>query len=414
MPFGRIMANTILQMRRVSFWFCGIVLSAAALFLLAGADAARQREDLLWHYRNLGKAFYENPTTQKEAVTEFKKALDLAPDSARERINYGLALLRAGKTKEGVAELQRAQKQDPAIPHTWFNLGIYYKKEGDYDLAVAQFEGLLRLIPDEPMSHYNLGVLHKTADKRDLALREFETAERLNPNLAAAHFQLYNMYRQAGRAADAARELAVFQKLKTLTEGAAIPEDVEWSFYAEIYDPIAPRPESEPAPPPKFDDRKLAAGFDPATAGLLVLDAFGARRADLLAWSAYGAQLFRNGTDLVADSGLEGLTDIVSIAAGDYDNDGLPDLCIVTKSGAALYHNNKGKFAKSPLKLPAGRFAKAVWIDFDHDYDLELILLGQDAALARNNGEAGFSDETAAFPFQPGEAIDAAAIDLIA
>jgi len=401
-------------MNRIPAWLFPLLLSIAALVLLFGADTSRVDADRLGRFRNLGKAFYENPTTQPQAVDEFKKALDLAPNSAREHINYGLALLHAGRTKEGVAELRIAQKLDPTIPHTWFNLGITYKKEGDYAPAVAQFQGLLRLLPDEPVSHYNLGVLHKLAEKRDDAMREFETAERLNPNLAAPHFQLYNLYRQAGRTADAARELEIFQKLKVLTEGAAVPEDMEWSYYAEIYDPIAPRPETEPAPPPKFEDRRLDAGFDPATAGLLVLDAFGSRRPDLLAWSSRGAQLYRNGATLVADSGLAGIKDIRSIAAGDYDNDGLPDLCIVTATGAALYHNNKGKFEKSPIKLPAGHFAKAVWIDFDHDYDLDLILLGEDAALARNNGEAGFSDDTAAFPFVKGNAIDAAAMDLIA
>ena len=402
------------SMKRIRAWIYCVILAVAALVLLVGADASRVEQDRLGHYRNLGKAFYENPTTQAQAVDEFKKALDLAPNSARERVNYGLALLRAGKTKEGVAELERAQKLDPKIPHTWFNLGIAFKKEGDYAPAVAQFEGLLRLVPDEPVSHYNLGVLHKLADKRDDAVREFETAERLNPNLAAPHFQLYNLYRQAGRTADAARELAVFQKLKALTEGAVIPEDMEWSYYAEIYDPIVPRPESDPAPPPKFEDRKLADGFDPATSGMLVLDAFGDRRPALLAWSAKGAQLYRDGATLVANSGLADLKDIVSIAAGDYDNDGLPDLCVITASGAALYHNNKGKFEKSALKLPAGHFAKAVWMDFDHDYDLDLFLLGENAALARNNGEAGFSDDTAAFPFEKGNAIDAVPIDLIA
>jgi hypothetical protein len=401
-------------MNRIRVWTGVVILSVAALVLLSGADASRVVQDRIGRFRNLGKAFYENPTTYPQAVDEFKKALDVAPNSAREQVNYGLALLRAGRTKEGIAELERAQKLDPKIPHTWFNLGIVFKKEGDYAPAVAQFEGLLRLVPDEPVSHYNLGVLHKLAEKRDEAVREFETAERLNPNLAAPHFQLYNLYRQAGRAADAARELEIFQKLKALTEGAAVPEDMEWSYYAEIYDPIAPRPESEPAPPPKFEDRKLADGFDPGTAGLLVLDAFGDHRPSMLAWSAGGAQLYRNGTALVADSGLGGIKNIVSIAAGDYDNDGLPDLCIITADGAALYHNNKGKFEKSPLKLPAGHFAKAVWIDFDHDYDLDLILLGEDAALARNNGEAGFSDDTAAFPFVKGNAIDAAPIDLIA
>ena len=118
-----------------------IVLSIAALVLLFGADASRVEQDRLGRYRNLGKAFYENPTTQAQAVDEFKKALDLAPKSPREIVNYGLALLRAGKTKEGVAELERAQKLDPKIPHTWFNLGIVFKKDGEYAPAVAQFEG---------------------------------------------------------------------------------------------------------------------------------------------------------------------------------------------------------------------------------------------------------------------------------
>ena len=400
-------------MKRFRAWTGGLIVAVAAILLLVGADSSRVEQDRLGHYRNLGKAFYENPTMQAQAVDAFKKALELAPNSPREIINYGLALLRAGQLKDGMAELIRAQKLDPSIPNTWFNLAIQYKRQGDWSQAVAQFQGMLRLVPDEPVSHYNLGVLEKMADKRDEAIQEFLTAERLNPSLAAPHFQLYNLYRQAGRAADAARELALFQKIKTLTEGAVVPEDMEWCSYAEVYDPIAAQPETEPAPPPKFEDREVAEGFDPSTAGMLVLDADGDRQPDLLVWSAGGARLYRNGTTLVADSGLEGLKDIVSIAAGDCDNDGFPDLCVLTPAGAALYHNNKGKFEKSPLKLPAGHFAKAVWLDFDHDYDLDLVLLGAHSVLARNNGAAGFSDDTAAFPFVPGNAIDGVMTDLV-
>ncbi len=401
-------------MSQTRAWVGVAAVSAAALMLLSGADASRVDEDRIDRYRNLGKAFYENPTTQSQAVDEFKKALDLAPNSAREHVNYGLALLHAGKTKEGIEELEKAQKLDPKIPYTWFNLGIALQKDGSMGPAEAQFEGMLRLVPDEPVSHYHLGVLHKAAEKRDDAIREFETAEKLNANLAAPHFQLYNLYRQAGRKEDSTRELAVFQKLKALTEGAVIPEDMDWSYYAEIYDPVAPRAESEPAAEPKFVDKKIGEGSIAATAGMVALDAFGAHHADLLAWSRSGARLYKNGTTLVADAGLDELKDIVSIAAGDYDNDGLPDLCVVTTAGAALYHNNKGKFELSPVKLPVGHFAKAVWIDFDHDYDLDLILLGADAALARNNGAEGFSDETKSFPFVKGAAVDAAVIDLIA
>src|SRR5207237_1113823 len=53
------------------------------------------------------------------------------------------------------------------------------------------------------------------------------------------------------------------------------------------------------------------------------------------------------------------------------------------------------------------------WLDYDHDYDLDLVLLGEDAALLRNNGQAGFSDETAHFPFVKGTALDAVMFELV-
>jgi len=393
-------------MKRVLGWTAGFVLPAAVVLLLSGASASREQQDLLWHYRNLGKAFYENPTTQKEAVAEFKKALDLAPDSARERVNYGLALLRAGQTKDGAAELVKAQQQDPSIPHTWFNLGIVYKKDGDYERAIQQLEGMAKLAPDEPITHYNLGVLYRLAGKQPEGLKQLETAEKLNPNLAGPHFQLFNQYRQGGRPADAARELQIFQEIKKRQAGAAVPEDMEWCYYAEIYETVEPQPAEAPAAPLKFADRKLAGHFDPATAGLAVLDFDGDGRADLIAWSSEGVRLYKDGSTPVARSGLESLNKVRGIAPGDFDNDGLPDLCILTDSGATLYHNRKGVFEKHPAELPAGPYEKALWLDYDHDGDLDLLLLGDHSALARNNGAAGFSNQTGDFPFVAGHAMD--------
>jgi tetratricopeptide (TPR) repeat protein len=395
-------------MKRVCWSIAGLVLPVAILLLLSAAGTTREKQELLWHHRNLGKAFYENPTTQKEAVGEFKKALDVSPDSARERVNYGLALLRAGQTKEGMAELLKAQKQDPAIPHTWFNLGIIFKKDGDYQHAIEQLEQMSKLVPDEPITHYNLGVLYRLAGKPDAGLEQLEMAEKLNPNLAGPHFQLFNQYRQAGHAEEAARELKVFQEIKKRQAGAAVPEDMEWCYYAEIYETIEPQP-AEPAPSVlKFEDRKLTGHFDPATAGLALVDFDGDGRIDLIAWSAAGVHIYRNGAMQVARTGLEDLKNIRGISPGDFDNDGLADLCVLTDSGATLYHNRKGIFEKSASQMPAGQFNKAAWIDYDHDGDLDLLLLGPHSVLLRNNGAAGFSDQTSDFPFVPGDAVDAA------
>src|ERR1700751_3853277 len=94
---------------------------AAIAVLLWGATPA---EEALQRHRNLGKAFYENPTTHAEAIAEFKKALDLAPSSVPEKLNYALALLRGGRAPEAIPLLQDVQKRDPKLPYTWFNLGI--------------------------------------------------------------------------------------------------------------------------------------------------------------------------------------------------------------------------------------------------------------------------------------------------
>ena len=380
-----------------------------------GGPVSGQPGDALWHHRNLGKAFYENPTTHQQAVDEFKKALDLAPASARERINYGLALVRAGKTADGVAQLLRAQQQDPAIPHTWFNLGIAFKKASEYDKAVAQFEQMVRLVPDEPISHFNLGYLYKLTGKPADAMREFERASALDANFAAPRYQLVGSYRDADRTADAQRELQLFQDIKRRQAGAAVPEDIDWSVYAEILDTLDPSNAKDDAPPAalRFSSKVLPGKFTTAHGGLIVLDADADGRPDLLAWSEDTIGLFRNGETRLDDAVPRDLKGIRSIAAGDYNNDGLPDLCIVTDSGPILYENTGGTFRKSNVALPGGDFVKALWIDYDHDYDADLLLMGAQQKLLRNNGRAGFSDQTADFPFVPDRALDAVVFQLM-
>ena len=385
------------------------------LTVLAAAVSQEERQEerqdeRLWHHRNLGKAFYENPTTQYEAVEELRKALDLAPDSPRERLNYGLALLKAGKTAEGIKELEAVQKQAPEIPHPWFNLGIVYKQESEYEKALQQFERMVALVPDEPMTHYNLGVLYKLTDKPDLALKHFERAADLNSYFAAPRFQLFNSYRQAGRTEEAARRKQEYDAIKEAQKGAAVPEDVDWSWYRELLDeidpPAAPSRDKSAPVEPSFEASELGRGIE----GLTVLDADGDLAPDLLAWSKAGVTLFRKGA---ATSGLEELRNVTGAAAGDFDNDGLADLCVLADV-PMLYRNTGGSFQKVPVKLPAGRFHLAFWLDFDHDYDLDLVLLGEGAALVRNQGEAGWSDETKRLPFVSGRAVSGTIVEAVA
>jgi tetratricopeptide (TPR) repeat protein len=300
----------------------------AAVLLLAQSRTPAAEEEL-WRHRNLGKALFENPTALKQAADELKKALDLAPGSFRDRLNYGLGLLAAGELEKAVAELEKAQKQNPAVPHTWFNLGLAYKRLGRYPEAIRQFQRMIQLVPDEPVSHYNLGMLYNLTGRKADALRQFEAAAALDPKLVAPRFQIYNYYRLEDKQPEAEKAFAAFQQAKQAQQAADESEDMEWSYYAELYDPRQAAPaERAPAKAPelKFKDELLPGRVDANTAGLAVIDAFGEGRTDLLAWSRDGVRLYRNGTQPVPDSGLESVKGIIAIAPGDFDNDGLADL----------------------------------------------------------------------------------------
>ncbi|HTW67318.1 MAG TPA: FG-GAP-like repeat-containing protein, partial [Bryobacteraceae bacterium] len=372
-------------------------------FLMAVSCSKPRNQELLEQHRNLGKAYYENPVTQQEAVHEFQQALAIAPGSARDKLNFALALLKApGREKEAVKLLQEVQRQDPALPHTWFNLGIYYKHQGDAKQAIAQFEGMLARTPDEAIAHYQLGALYNQMNRRSEAQAQFEKAAELDPLLAAARFQLYNLNRVEGNAGQADRYLADFQRIKMLQKSWVTPENVEWCNYAEIYDPPEARAEAAAPPEPKFTDTRLEGTVDPATAGLTLIDSTGSGQTDLLVWSSQGIRLFLKGQRPAAETGLEGLTGVIDVAPGDFDDDGRMDLCVLTAAGPVLYRNTGGKFVRQPANLPARRFDAAVWIDYDHDYDLDLMLLGPQPALLRNQGAAGWEDRTADFPFVKG------------
>jgi hypothetical protein len=86
--------------------------------------------------------------------------------------------------------------------------------------------------------------------------------------------------------------------------------------------------------------------------------------------------------DVTAAAGLSGhdLGYSLGVAAGDYDNDGYPDLLICNMGENALYHNNRdgtftrvmgsGLEAKPPGTLSVG----AAWFDYDNDGLLDLLV----------------------------------------
>jgi tetratricopeptide (TPR) repeat protein len=387
------------------------VLGAAALQFAPSTRTplSPEQQARLQELRNLGKAFYENPGAQTQAVDVLRKALELNPDSAQEHLNLGLALLRAGEGAEGIVEVEKAKELDPSLPHTYFNLGVEFKKAGDIDRAIQEFEQMAKLTPGEAKVHYNLGQLYKLKEDNEGALEKFRLTARLDPSMAAPQFQMFNILRRTDPAA-AKQAMADFQRLKAAQEGAAVGEDVDWSFYAELHDPKEPGPPAAEAQETTFRDQKIEGAPAGELRGILSLDANNDRAIDILAWSDRGAALLLNSggalraVEFAAPEGA-----VRHVASGDFNNDGFPDLAWVGGGGAVLLANQEGTYSATPQTLARGDFAQALWVDYDHDYDLDLMLVGPDKALLRNNGDGSFLDVSDSFPFEQGSPALAAA-----
>jgi enediyne biosynthesis protein E4 len=93
--------------------------------------------------------------------------------------------------------------------------------------------------------------------------------------------------------------------------------------------------------------------------------------------------LYRNNrdgsfTDITEKAGVQGEGYGMGVAAGDYDNDGFPDLFVTGYNRCILYHNNgNGTFTDVTEKagiITPGWASSAVWFDYDNDGRLDLFV----------------------------------------
>lgn len=162
-------------------------------------NAARQAESLNGElpevHFSLG-SIYASTGQSVQAISELKRALELAPNSDEGYRRLGNAYLESGQSEEAIRALDRAVEINPYYWVSLNALGNAHLKTGDYDQALKLYRQVTQVEPQEQVGFANLGAAYMAMGRYTECIAPLETALKLDPqpgvisNLGTCYFFL--------------------------------------------------------------------------------------------------------------------------------------------------------------------------------------------------------------------------------
>src|SRR5689334_18353162 len=311
------------------------------------------REDA-YRANNLGVALLEQ-FKHKEAADAFRRALQLDPGLVIARINLGIALYNIPDLPAALKELQAASAAAPSAPQPHYLLGLAAKTQNHPEQAIASFQKVLQIDPNDVGANVNLGQLYSQQRKYPKAVAALRLAVATEPYNATALYNLGTALIRANQRDEGQKVIAQFQELRQRGSGRTLGNNyLEQGRYAEAVASTGAEPELVDKTTPEAVFTDVTASVLPANAdwssvtddSAVLFDYDNDGDLDLLELAGTKARLLRNDggkfVDVTAQSGAlaKATTGVASAAvAGDFNNDGKPDLLIVRSSGLLLYRN---------------------------------------------------------------------------
>jgi tetratricopeptide (TPR) repeat protein len=143
-----------------------------------------------------------------EAETEFRRAIELNPNSSLAREGYAEFLMHAGRNEEAIREVGRAAELDPLSLGIRVLKALVYLFAGQYDLAAQDCERIIQLDPGSVPAYYFLGGIYAEQQRYQDAITQLEAALRFSdgsPKMLAAVGWIYAV---SGRRREARRLLS--------------------------------------------------------------------------------------------------------------------------------------------------------------------------------------------------------------
>jgi len=192
-------------------------------------------------YSALAYATYFWDWDWSSAEREFKRAIELNPNSALAHQRYSECLQTRLRFAESIAEAERAQELDPLSPQILAQLAYVYLALRQYDVSITEYQKALDLEPNAAWIHAELAWAYAMKGMYAQALAEYgkireqdKTVANENQLVASGFGWLYAV---SGRRADALRVAEEFRSL-------VLHAYVDFYSIAEIYAGLSDKDET--------------------------------------------------------------------------------------------------------------------------------------------------------------------------
>ena len=392
---------------------------------------------------NLGKAHLENRDSAK-AIETLTRAVAKDPESPLALRNLARAHFLARKFEKALASLSKAAKIEPESVAAGYLSGLSLFHLSRFEEAIPYFERAVSRDPHTPALRYQLAGAYQAVQQHVKAQKQLEETARLDPLHASAHFKLGTYARMARDTKEFKRRMDEFLRLRKLfgDENRSV-DALERCLYT-LAEPLPTDGDRSKRPPPidvRFTDatqQVIPQAEDRSAVAATVLEVDeGGRctlftagpdgRTGLLTLSSAGT-LVRSawGPKLADVSGVETCVTgnfydaVPEGAAFDHKIHARNDVLIVARTGVTLLQrvarDEAGLFddVTQSAGLTGIGADRVVWVDYEHDGDLDLVLARETGLeLWQNNGDGRFQNVTEQVGIQAGGTfLDVAAIDL--
>ncbi len=135
----------------------------------------------------------------EEAISEYKKAIRIAPNNASLYYNLGFTYNKLGQYQQAVKYFNKAIGINPDDFDAYTELGFAYDQLGKYPEAIKYYEKALQIKPNDAMTYYNIGVAYNSLKKHQEAIKYYEKALQIDPKYDSAYNNIGFAYTQLGQ-----------------------------------------------------------------------------------------------------------------------------------------------------------------------------------------------------------------------